>query len=71
VARVFVELLAPPAGSGGDFTIEIEGRHDGRLRVQLRGAPVPDLVALSHVVCGEKPLTVGKLSWLRGALLQG
>ena len=53
-APAFVELLAPPAGSGGDCTIEIEGRHGGRLRVQLRGAPVPDLVALSRVVCGDE-----------------
>lgn len=51
-APAFVELLAPPAAGSGECTVEIEGPRGGRLRVQLRGAPVPDLVALSRVVCG-------------------
>lgn len=53
-APAFVELLAPPAAGSGECTIEIEGPRGGRLRVQLRGAPVPDLVALSRVVCGSE-----------------
>ncbi len=48
----FVELLAPPAAGSGECTVEVEGPRGGRLRVQLRGVPVPDLVALSRVVCG-------------------
>lgn len=51
-APAFVELLAPSAAGSGECTIEIEGPRGGRLRVQLRGAPVPDLVGLSRVVCG-------------------
>lgn len=54
-APAFVELLAPPAAGSGECTIELEGPRGGRLRVQLRGAPVPDLVALSRVVCGTEP----------------
>ncbi len=49
-APAFVELLAPSAAGGGECTVELEGPRGGRLRVQLRGAPVPDLVALTRVV---------------------
>jgi hypothetical protein len=50
-APTFVELLAPSAAVGsGDCTIEVEGPRGGRLRVQLRGAPTPDLVALTRIV---------------------
>jgi hypothetical protein len=50
-APAFVELLTPPA-AGGECTVEVEGPRGGRLRIQLRGAPVPDLVALARVVWG-------------------
>jgi hypothetical protein len=53
-APAFVELLAPPAAGSEECTIEIERPDGGRLRVQLRGAPVPDLVALTRVVCGTE-----------------
>src|SRR5438876_409171 len=53
-APAFVELLAPSAGGSGECTVELEGPRGGRLRVQLRGAPVPDLVALSRVICGTE-----------------
>ena len=53
-ALAFVELLAPSPAGSGECTVEVEGPHGGRLRVQLRGAPVPDLVALSRVVCGTE-----------------
>lgn len=53
-APAFVELLAPPAASSGECTIELEGPRGGRLRVQLCGVPVPDLVALSRVVWGTE-----------------
>jgi hypothetical protein len=47
----FVELLAPPSAVGnGECTVEVEGPRGGRLRVQLRGTPVPDLVALTRLV---------------------
>lgn len=51
-APAFVELLAPPAAGSGECTVEVEGPRGGRLRVQLRGAPVPDLIALTRVVWG-------------------
>ena len=52
-APSFVELLAPqPMGPGGECTVEIEGPHGGRLRMQFRGMPLPDLVALSRAVWG-------------------
>ena len=54
-APAFVELLAPSSPTGnGDCTVEVEGPRGGRLRVHLRGAPAPDLVALSRVVCGTE-----------------
>jgi hypothetical protein len=50
-APAFVELLAPQSvGGAGECTVEIEGPRGGRLRIQLRGMPLPDLVALSHAV---------------------
>jgi hypothetical protein len=49
-APAFVELLAPAAAGSGECTVEVEGPRGGRLRVQLRGAPVPDLVALTRIV---------------------
>ena len=52
VARVsptFVELTPAP-GPGAACVIEIEGPHGGRMRVQLPGVTVPDLVALTRVV---------------------
>jgi len=53
VAPAFVELLTPSGAGSGECTVEIAGPRGGRLRVQLRGAPLPDLVALSRVVWGS------------------
>ncbi len=53
-APAFVELLAPAAARSVDCTIEVEGPHGGRFRVELRGAPVPDLAALTRVVWGSE-----------------
>jgi hypothetical protein len=50
----FVELLAPAAAGSGECTVEVEGPRGGRLRVQLRGAPVPDLMALTRIVWGPE-----------------
>ena len=52
-APTFVELVAPAPAGSGECTIEIEGPRGGRVRVQLRGATPPDLVALSRVVWGR------------------
>jgi hypothetical protein len=52
-APAFVEVL-PSSAVGGECTVELDGPRGGRLRVQFRGAPVPDLVALVRVVWGPK-----------------
>ena len=43
----FVELLAPPAESTPECTIELEGRR-GKLRIHVKGAPVSYLAMLSR-----------------------
>lgn len=53
-APAFVELLAPSAAGSGECTVEVEGPRGGRLRVQLRGTPVPDLVALTRLMWGAE-----------------
>jgi len=45
----FVELTPAP-GPCTACVIEIEGPHGGRMRVQLPGVTLPDLVALTRVV---------------------
>jgi hypothetical protein len=53
-APTFVEVRPTPLGGAGTkCTIEIEGPRGGRLRIALRGAAPPDLVALSRVVWGR------------------
>ena len=45
----FVELVSPPAQSVPECTLEVEGRQ-GKLRIQLKGASVSDLAALSRAL---------------------
>jgi hypothetical protein len=45
----FVEVVAPPV-SGSACVLEVDGPRGGRLRVQVTGHALPDLVALSRVV---------------------
>jgi hypothetical protein len=52
MAPPFVELPVPMMTGSGECTIELEGPHGGRLRVQLRGTPGPDLVALARLMWG-------------------
>ena len=50
----FVEVRpTPPAGHEPECTIDIAGPRGGRLRVAVRGAAPPDVVALSRVVWGR------------------
>jgi hypothetical protein len=50
----FVEMPALPLASPSpDCTIELEGPRGGRLRLALRGAAPPDLVALTRAVWGR------------------
>lgn len=44
----FVELSAAAWGAAGECSIEIEKPCGTKLRVQLRGSPLPDLVALGR-----------------------
>ena len=53
VPPTFVEMPAAPlVAAGCECTVELEGPRGGRLRVTLRGAMPPDVVALSRVVWG-------------------
>lgn len=53
VPPTFVEVAAAPLVAGGcECTVELDGPRGGRLRVTLRGAMPPDVVALSRVVWG-------------------
>ena len=45
----FVELVAPQTQSVPECTLEVEGRQ-GKLRIQLKGASVSDLAALSRAL---------------------
>lgn len=45
----FVEVVPAPA-SGSACVLEVEGPRGGRLRLQVTGQGLPDLVALSRVV---------------------
>jgi len=45
----FIELIAPPAQSRRDCTVELEGRK-GKLRIHLSGASASELAALSRLL---------------------
>lgn len=45
-AMAFVEL--PPAGAAGECVIEFENASGSKMRVQLQGGQLPDLVALGR-----------------------
>src|SRR5665213_2792611 len=45
----FVELVTPQVQSVPECTLQAEGRR-GKLRIQLKGAPVSDLAKLSRVL---------------------
>jgi len=49
----FVELIAPTV-HGGMCVLEVEGPRGGRLRLQLTGQGLPDVVALSRVIWGSE-----------------
>jgi hypothetical protein len=46
----FVELAGPPVTAGGECLIEFENAAGSRMRVQLKGSGVPDLVALGRSI---------------------
>lgn len=49
VSPAFVELVAPPAQSVPECTLEVEGGR-GKLRIQLKGASASDLATLSRAL---------------------
>ena len=55
VPPAFVELLASESVNGsGECSIEVESPRGGRVKITLRGMPLPDLVALSRIVWGPE-----------------
>ena len=44
----FVELVAPGRGALAECTVELENRAGAKLRIELRGAAVPDLIDLAR-----------------------
>lgn len=44
----FVEVTPPAIAAGGECMIEFENAAGANMRVQLKGCPAPDLVALSR-----------------------
>lgn len=48
----FVELVPPPA-AGRACRLEVEGPRGGRLRLELTGHDLPDMVALSRALWGR------------------
>ena len=48
----FVELVLPPGAPVPECTIELEHPRGGRMRIQVKGAGVPDLAALSRSFWG-------------------
>lgn len=45
----FIELLAPGASGSSECLIELEGPR-GKMRIQWKGSPTPDLAGLSRVL---------------------
>jgi len=48
VASPFVELVPSVRSSSPECVVEIENRAGGKLRIELRGAAIPDLIDLAR-----------------------
>jgi hypothetical protein len=51
----FVELVVPGRGASAECIVELENRAGVKLRVELRGSAVPDLVELARRFGSEEP----------------
>ena len=51
----FIELPPLSAAPVSECIIEVEERRGCRMRIQVKGAPLPDLSALTRSFCGMKP----------------
>jgi hypothetical protein len=50
----FIELQSVPAAPVTECTIELEDSKDSRMRIHIKGAPMPDIAALSRTLWGIK-----------------
>jgi hypothetical protein len=50
----FIEFQPVPAALVSECTIEIENSKNCRMRIQIKGAPMPDIAALSRTLWGMK-----------------
>jgi hypothetical protein len=50
----FIELKSVPAPLVCECTIELEDSKDSRMRIHIKGAPMPDIAALSRTLWGIK-----------------
>ena len=46
----FLELLAPPPSSIGECVVELEGPRGRKMRIQMKGAKMPEVVELSRAL---------------------
>ncbi len=46
----FVEWIAAQAASVGECVVELEGPHGRKMRIQMKGAKMPELVELSRAL---------------------
>ena len=46
----FVELIAPPPSSVGEYVVELEDPRGRKMRIQMKGAKMPELVELSRAL---------------------
>jgi hypothetical protein len=51
----FVELVAPGQGALAECVVELENRAGAKLRMELRGSAIPDLVELARRFGSEEP----------------
>ncbi len=54
VAPTFIELKPLPASPVSECTIELEHPRGRRMRIHIKGAPTPDVTALSRTLWGMK-----------------
>lgn len=50
----FVELVGPATGTAAECLIELEGRSGTKMRIQLKGAGMPDWQSLGRLFWSQK-----------------
>ena len=46
----FVELIAPPPSGAGEYVVELEDPRGRKLRIQMKGAKMPEVVELTRAL---------------------